>query len=774
MRNIHHLLIRALCLALAFMALPLRAQFSEVRPLPQHISNALEPFAEKTRHWSLVADEARRASFAVEACVEGLASQGCEAAFYASASSATSASCTLTLGVAGDRCVSRWARRVPRRPEAYWLQSSADGVTVVGADERGLYYGVQTLLQAMEQGRRPLGTVTDWPDVPLRGTVEGFYGTPWSHEARLRQIHFYGRHKLNLYIYGPKDDPYHRHHWRQPYPEAEAQRLKALNDYARRHGVRFCWAIHPGVDIRWDEADRQALLQKLESVYALGVRSFAVFFDDISGPGANADRQTEWLNMVNRRFIRRHHDIEPLAMCPTVYNKAWTDSADTYLRTLGRRLDKDIRVMWTGNAVVADIDRPSMQWINQRIGREALVWWNFPVSDYVLDRILLGPAYGNGTDIAPLVSGFVSNPMEHAEASKIALYGIADYTWNMKAYDANADWLRALRELMPHCAELLALFAMNCQDLGPNGHGYRRDEGQELLPVARRALDHDAQAIRQLALYCRNLRMSADVLLADTTARLLVDELRPWLMQARLVADYGGVVCRMAVQPGATADTDTLSALNPFAAEASLPQLYLQARALLGEMDALAHSAVLHPRQPGIKVGTRVLLPTLHALFAQSVTAYNEQCGTRLDAVAVPAPYQWHSTVPQMLRLAVGTKGNAVTVAMPNEVVHWAPGASVCLQADRNVVFSRLAILSDAPVWKDATDEGLPAPLPLQLDLFTNGQWRTVPLSAQTAQGVLTLTAPAIGQAKASRLRLTNVSGQGVDIRMQAFTVEVK
>ena len=42
------------------------------------------------------------------------------------------------------------------------------------------------------------------------------------------------------------------------------------------------------------------------------------------------------------------------------------------------------------------------------------------------DRILLGPAYGNGTDIAPLLAGFVSNPMEHAEASKISLHGIAE------------------------------------------------------------------------------------------------------------------------------------------------------------------------------------------------------------------------------------------------------------------------------------------------------------------------------------------------------------
>ena len=87
--------------------------------------------------------------------------------------------------------------------------------------------------------------------------------------------------------------------------------------------------------------------------------------------------------------------------------------------------------MWTGNRVVADIDQETMKWINAKIQREAFIWWNFPVSDYVRNHLLLDSTYGNGTDIANTISGFVSNPMVHAEASKIAIYGVADYSWNM-------------------------------------------------------------------------------------------------------------------------------------------------------------------------------------------------------------------------------------------------------------------------------------------------------------------------------------------------------
>ena len=157
-------------------------------------------------------------------------------------------------------------------------------------------------------------------------------------------------------------------------------------------------------------------------------------------------------------------------MCPTIYNRSWTDSNDTYLRALGKDLDPDIQVMWTGNAVVADIDLETMQWINSRIGRNAYIWWNYPVSDYVRERILLGPVYGNGTDIAPLLSGFVSNPMEHAEASKIALYGVADYTWNMKAYRPYENWLQATHKVLPAHTDALRTFSLYNKDLGQNGH----------------------------------------------------------------------------------------------------------------------------------------------------------------------------------------------------------------------------------------------------------------------------------------------------------------
>jgi signal transduction histidine kinase len=59
----------------------------------------------------------------------------------------------------------------------------------------------------------------------IRGVIEGFYGPPWSHEERLDLIAFCGREGLTTWVHAPKDDPYHRASWREPYPDEELAQL---------------------------------------------------------------------------------------------------------------------------------------------------------------------------------------------------------------------------------------------------------------------------------------------------------------------------------------------------------------------------------------------------------------------------------------------------------------------------------------------------------------------------------------------------------------------
>ena len=281
----------------------------------------------------------------------------------------------VVLGERGDKAVKAYEAQIPNKVEGYYLSVGKNQVVIAGNDEAGTYYGVQTFLQMAAQAEVMKAEVQDWPDVLERGVVEGFYGNPWSHTDRLRQFDFYGKNKLNVYIYGPKDDPYHRNQWREPYPEAEAQRISELAKAAAQNKVDFVWAMHPGGDIQWNEADLNSSIQKLEWMYALGVRAFAIFFDDIFGAEqSKGEKQAEYMNYLNREFVQKHPDVAPLILCPTEYNKSW--AGKNYLPALGRTMDKDIRIMWTGATVVDMINKSDMDWINERIQRNAYIWLN--------------------------------------------------------------------------------------------------------------------------------------------------------------------------------------------------------------------------------------------------------------------------------------------------------------------------------------------------------------------------------------------------------------
>lgn len=417
---------------------------------------------------------------------------------------------------------------------AYALTISPKGIAITGYDERGAFYGIQTLWQIAESPiaenlSLPYLEINDYPDLPLRGVVEGFYGTPWSHKVRLSLIDFYGRFKMNSYLYGPKDDPYHSSpNWRLPYPEKEAKNIHELVEACNRNYVDFVWAIHPGQDIKWNEEDYQNLLHKFQLMYDLGVRSFAIFFDDISGEGTNPEKQTALLNRLNKEFVETKGDVSSLVVCPTDYTKLWANpSPQGSLVTYGKTLDPSVEVFWTGDAVCSDLTRGTLEWVNSRIQRPAFFWWNYPVTDYVRHILMQGPVYGLDTTLtAENVSGLVSNPMEHGEASKLALYGVADYTWNIADYNPIDNWERGIAELAPEAKEAYRTFAIHSCDTET---GYRRAESWETETF--RIGNYTQEQYDALLKEFEKIEKVPAEMEAKCMNKELLKELRPWLTE---------------------------------------------------------------------------------------------------------------------------------------------------------------------------------------------------------------------------------------------------
>lgn len=715
------------------------AQVANVNPRPQTVNSTGKLFT-APKEWRVYSTYALATSYAMDALEEiGVArAKGGRGTFR------------VTLGLTTDKENAKYRQLVPNHPDAYYLSVTQKEVVIIGRDERGLYYGVQTLREMMAKGQMEECTVQDWPDVAFRGAIEGFYGRPWSHEHRLRQLDFYGRNKMNVYIYGPKDDPYHRQHWRDPYPEKEARQLRELVDRAHARGVNFYWAIHPGGDIRWTTEDRDNLVKKLEKMYDLGIRSFAVFFDDIAGEGARGEKQAELLNYVDSVFVKKHGDIAPLLLCPTIYNRAWSGPGDKYLNALGSSLRPGIEVMWTGNTVVHTIDKESMDWINSRIKRKGYIWLNFPVNDFVRDHILLGPTYGNGLDIAGDVSGFVSNPMQYAESSKIALYSIADYTWNMKHYDWASSWDRALVDLLPNETAALRVFASYNEDLGPNGHGFRRDESRNIKPLCDRIEKGDVTAIPDLRVRCTELATACDLLLNNKENKWLIEELRPWLVQGKLLAQYGEAVC-----DAAQTRVENEQSLQSF------PQLYRRAMSLQKQMyDNEVNPALLHEYQTGTKLGTLRLLPTINRVLADATKNYNAQHATHFEVVTQYSPFTIESTVSQLAQQPITTYGGEVKISPSNEVITWAPGSQFTVRGDRPFTLRGMDFNFGKP--------GAAAAFRLECQL-PDGTWREVALLHYKDTDPVIHTGNELGGLRVKAFRITNKSGQEQQLYFRHF-----
>lgn len=320
--------------------------------------------------------------------------------------------------------------------------------------------------------------------IPLRGIVEGFYGTPWTFEDRADIINFCRQHNLNAYIYAPKDDLYHRDKWRVPYPSEKIAELKNLVDISKQNGVRFIFAVSPGLDLNYrgkkGEEDFNLLMKKFEAMYNIGVRDFAVFFDDLKDNNGNhhesGKEHAKFLNRVQAELNARHKDIYPLITVPTEYYRLdmlKKNKIKPYTEDLAANLNKKIIVLYTGDGVVCDgITQESFDSVNKIFGREVGIWWNYPVNDYSVTadgernaKLALGaieklPAQN--------VQAIFFNPMQQVQLSKIALATGAEYANSPSSYDSEKSWDKALNEQFGELAKDFKIFAEHSQHMENN------------------------------------------------------------------------------------------------------------------------------------------------------------------------------------------------------------------------------------------------------------------------------------------------------------------
>ncbi|MEU7060324.1 beta-N-acetylglucosaminidase domain-containing protein [Streptomyces sp. NPDC046197] len=445
----------------------------------------------------------------------------------------------------------------------YLLTVEHGTVTLTGAGEDGLFHAVQTLRQLVRpDGTIPGVVVRDWPGTAVRGTTEGFYGTPWTQGQRLAQLDFMGRTKQNRYLYAPGDDLYRQERWREPYPAGQRAAFRELAERARRNHVTPAWAVAPGQSLCFaSDADVRALTRKLEAMWALGFRAFQLQFQDVSysewhcgadartfgsGPDAAARAQARVANAVARYLAERHPGAAQLTVMPTEF---YEDGATPYRRALATALDQRVQVAWTGVGVVPrTITGHELAGAREAFGHSLVTMDNYPVNDYAEDRIFLGPYTGREPAVASGSAALLANAMEQAEASRIPLFTAADYAWNPRDYRPEESWRAAIADLAagdgPREQALSALAGNDASSvLGGTESAYLRP----LIDALWRARTTTDRAANESAE--RRLR-AAFTVLRETPRRLAGDrglaaEVAPWSAQLARYGEAGTAVLDM-------------------------------------------------------------------------------------------------------------------------------------------------------------------------------------------------------------------------------------
>ncbi len=341
--------------------------------------------------------------------------------------------------------------------EKYILCVSGKEVKIYCSCEKGAFRALCDLAKRTEENTVSDGKYICSPSFAARGYIEGFYGTPWSHESRKSVMEIMAKNRMNTVYYAPKDDLFHREKWREKYPEGELARLKELVDCAKEYYMDFFWCIAPGLSMKYsDKVEFDTLIKKTKQLYSIGITSFGLLLDDIDDELAFEEDKAAFGETVNAHIelINRYYsalkEIDSsirLTVCPTLYHGKGNEY---YISKLGKNIPTLVSVFWTGRDICSR-ELTSLEAIGfiESTHHKPLYWDNYPVNDCSMhNEMHISPIINRDPDLYKYSEGIISNCMEYAECSKIPLITFANYLWDSENYDPQKSWESAISQVV--------------------------------------------------------------------------------------------------------------------------------------------------------------------------------------------------------------------------------------------------------------------------------------------------------------------------------------
>jgi hypothetical protein len=312
-------------------------------------------------------------------------------------------------------------------------------ITITTPSAQGVFYALGKLEMLGAEGQLAQDfQVAESPAFVHRGIIESFNGSSWSHRDRLEMLRFLGRVRMNRYIYAPSSEssPGERFSGRG------VERFKQLVKTAEENFVQLVYALRPEPSAGYsgDEA-AAALIRKLDEMIALGVRGFAINFDDAPKTLQKDEDRAQFktmaaahahlINRIHRHLKQSRNDFD-LSVIPAP--GANVQLSRDYLKELGAAIPQEIPIIQTGVE-----DAPA--------NRRQIVLDNFPSGDSESWRLFLGAKRGGSPRPGDDAAGFIARPMIYPRASMLPIATAAEYAWNPRDYDPQRAIGRALNLL---------------------------------------------------------------------------------------------------------------------------------------------------------------------------------------------------------------------------------------------------------------------------------------------------------------------------------------
>lgn len=284
---------------------------------------------------------------------------------------------------------------------------------------------------------------------PELGTIEGYYGGPWTFAERAGWVSFLRPHGYRFHLYAPKTDPFLRRRWKEPHPEAVANDLRAFAAHCRSADVRFGVGLSPLELYRRFDAEAKAVLaEKLAHLDSLGVTDLGILFDDMRGDLPDLARTQ--LDIVG--FIAERSAATKFVVCPTYYtddrvlDRIFGQRPAGYLEDLGRGLDPAIGVFWTGEEVCSrEYGVDHLARVGEALRRRPILWDNYPVNDgpRMSPYLHIRSFTGRPAAIAAHIAGHAINPALQPTLSRIPALTLAESYARGAAYNYGEAFYRA-------------------------------------------------------------------------------------------------------------------------------------------------------------------------------------------------------------------------------------------------------------------------------------------------------------------------------------------